>query len=326
MIFDAHADIWTDVTHKRLNGNRDIIKNYHMKKFRKGNIKGGIFVIWIDPPYDVNPEKRTLEIIENMSVEITENQDIIKIVKKSDDIYSALKEEKLAVTIGLEGLSSIGNRIDLINALYMFGARHASLTWNEQNALATGVKGDPSRGLTKYGVDAVKKLESLGMIVDVSHANERTFWDIYEATEKPFIASHSNCKALCDVPRNLTDEQLKAIAERNGFVGLNSFKDFVHPERDKQDIENLANHIDHMVEVMGIEHVGFGFDYCDYLEADTCGSFATSDEVATIGLEDASKTQNIVAILKNRGYSKDDIDKIIHGYFFSIIKDLLKLS
>lgn len=324
MIFDAHADIWTDVTLKRLNGNRNIIKNYHMEKFKKGNIKGGIFVVWVDPPYDENPGKRALEIIENMSVEITENQDIIKIVKNYDDISLAFQQEKLAVIIGLEGLSFIGNRVDLINALYMFGARHASLTWNEQNALATGVKGDPNRGLTAYGIEAVKRLESLGMIVDVSHANEKTFWDIYKASEKPFIASHSNCKALCDIQRNLTDDQLKAIAERNGVVGLNSFKDFVHPERDKQNVKNLANHIDHMVEVMGIDHVGFGFDYCDFLEADTFGSFAATEEVATIGLEDASKTQNIVNILKNRGYSKEDLIKISYGNFFRIINNILK--
>lgn len=324
MIFDAHADIWTDVTLKRLNGDRNIIKNNHMDKFKKGNIKGGIFVIWIDPPYDVNPEKRTLEIIENMSVEITENQDIIKIVKSYDDIFNALREGKLAVIIGLEGLSSIGKRVDLINALYLFGARHASLTWNEENALATGVKGDPSRGLTKYGIEAVKRLESLGMILDVSHTNEKTFWDIYEIAQRPFIASHSNCKDLCDVPRNLTDRQLKAISERNGVVGLNSFKDFVHPNRDKQDIQHLVNHIDHMVEVMGIDHVGLGFDFCDFLEADTFGSFADTEEVATIGLEDASKAHCIITILENRGYSKEDIIKISHGNFFRVIKEILK--
>ncbi len=323
MIFDAHADIWTDVALKRAKGNKNIIKQYHLEKFKKGGINSGIFVIWVDPPYDTNPQKRTMEIIENMSVEIIENQDILKIVKNFDDLQKGLDEGKLSVLIGLEGLSSIGKNIDLINAFYMLGARHASLTWNEQNELATGVKGEPSRGLTNYGIDTVRRLESLGMIVDVSHANEKTFWDICEVASKPFIASHSNSRALCDVPRNLTDEQLKAIAKSGGVVGLNAFKDFVHHDINKQDIEHLANHVDHMVDIMGIDHVGFGFDFCDFLNMDTMSSFASGEEVGTVNFEDASKTQNMIKVFKDRGYSQEDIDKISHGNFFRVIKEIL---
>lgn len=323
MIFDAHADIWTDVNLKRSEGKKDVFKNYHLDKFKKGDIKGGIFVIWIDPPHDKDPRKRTLEVVENMSVEIMENQDIIHIVKEYDDIQSALSEDKLAVLIGLEGLASIGENVDLLNALYMFGARHASLTWNEENELATGNSGNPERGLTKYGVEAVKKLEQLGMIVDVSHANEKTFWDIEKTATKPFIASHSNCKALCDVPRNLTDEQLKAVAKSGGVVGLNAFKDFVHPEIAKQDIHHLADHIDHMVNIMGIDHVGFGFDFCDYLDDDTAGSFASDGGVTTAGFEDASKAQEMIKILNQRGYSKEDIEKISYKNFLRVIKEVL---
>ena len=324
IIFDGHADIWTDVTRKRQQGLKDVFKNNHLSKFKSGNIKGGIFVIWVDPPYDSNPDKRTLEIIENMSTEILSSQDVITIVKSADDFHKAMNSDKLAVIIGIEGLSSIGNNINWIDTFYMLGARHASLTWNEENQLATGVRGNPSRGLTEYGVKAVKRLEELGMIVDVSHANEKTFWDIYENTIKPFIASHSNCKALCDVPRNLTDSQLKAIAERGGLVGLNAFNDFVHLDREKQNIEHLANHIDHMVELMGIDHVAFGFDFCDYLAGDTMSSFASDDEVCTIGLEDASKAQNMIEILKGRGYTYKDLEKISYKNYTNLINEILK--
>jgi len=324
MIFDAHADIWTDVTAKRQHGMNDIIRNVHLGKFNNGGIYGGIFVIWIDPPYDKEPKKRMLEIIENMSVEITNNQDIIQIVKKYEDIEEAIRLDKLAVMIGIEGLSGIGENIDLINALYMFGARHASLTWNEENSLATGVNGDPKKGLTKYGVEAVKKLEKLGMIVDVSHLNEKSFWDITRVVTKPFIASHSNCKALCDVPRNLSNEQLRAVADSKGVVGLNAFADFVDKDISKRDIEHLVNHIDYMVDIMGIDHVGFGFDFCDYLEGDTMSSFAEGEDVGTKDFENAAKAQNIITILGNRGYSKQDIEKISYKNFHGIIKDILK--
>lgn len=322
MIFDAHGDIWTDVTVKRQKGNKDVFKNFHLGKYNKGQVNGGIFVIWIDPPYDENPKQRALEIIENMSVEITANQDIFKIVKNYGDISEAVDSNRFAIVLGSEGLSYIGKNVDFINALYLFGVRHATLTWNEENELATGVKGNPNRGLTQYGVEAVKKLEELGMIVDVSHANEKTFWDICETTTKPIIASHSNCKALCKAPRNLTDEQLKAISEKGGVVGLNAFSDFVADEVKDRDIEHLANHVDHMVEVMGIDHVGFGFDFDDYLEGDTLSAFAEGD-AKTIGFENITKVSKMIELLEKKGYSKEDIEKIKYKNFLRIIKEIL---
>lgn len=323
MIFDAHGDIWTDVTVKRQKGNRDVFKNYHLEKYKKGQVNAGIFVIWIDPPYDKNPKQRALEIIENMSVEITTNQDIFKIVKSYDHIKEAVDTNRFAIIIGSEGLSYIGKNVDLINALYLFGVRHATLTWNEENELATGVKGNPDRGLTQYGIEAVKRLEELGMIVDVSHANEKTFWDICEITTKPIIASHSNCKALCNAPRNLTDEQLKAIKEKDGVVGVNAFSDFVADEVENRDIEHLANHVDHMVEIMGIDHVGFGFDFDDYLEGDTLSAFAEGD-AKTIGFENITKVPKMIDVLEKKGYSKEDIEKIKYKNFLRIIRQILR--
>ncbi|MCF6460689.1 dipeptidase [Clostridium sp. Cult3] len=322
MIFDAHGDIWTDVTVKRQKGNKDVFKNFHLEKYCKGQVNAGIFVIWVDPPYDKNPRQRALEIIENMSVEITTNQDIFKIVKKYDHIGEAIDSNKFAIILGSEGLSYIGKNVGLINALYLFGVRHATLTWNEENELATGVKGNPNRGLTQYGVEAVKRLEELGMIVDVSHANEKTFWDICETTTKPIIASHSNCKALCKAPRNLTDEQLKAISAKGGVVGLNAFSDFVADEIEDRDIEHLANHVDHMVEVMGIDHVGFGFDFDDYLEGDTLSAFAEGD-AKTIGFENITKVPKMIELLEKKGYSSEDIEKIKYKNFLRVIKQIL---
>jgi membrane dipeptidase len=323
MIFDAHGDIWTDVTVKRQSGMENVFKSCHLERYKKGGVDGGIFVIWLDPPNDKDPQKRAFEIIENMSLEITNNQDIFKIIRKYRDIQEAVDTNRFAVLIGSEGLSYIGENVDLLNALYMFGVRHATLTWNEQNDLATGVKGDPNRGLTKYGVEAVKRLEQLGMIVDVSHANEKSFWDICEATTRPIIASHSNCRALCSAPRNLTDAQLKAIAEKGGVVGLNAFSDFVSDTKEERDIEHLANHMDHMVEVMGIDHVGFGFDFDDYLAGDTMKFFAEEESANTIGFENITKVPKLIEILENRGYSKEDMEKIKSKNFLRIIKEIV---
>lgn len=323
MIFDAHADIWTHVTVKRLEGETDVFKNHHLSNYKKAGVNSGIFVIWVDPPHDKDPFKRTLQIVKCLSKELLCNKDIFHVIRNYDDIQKAMEQKKLAFMIGMEGLSSIGKDVDMLYSFYMLGARHAGLTWNEENELATGVKGNPNRGLTEYGVKAVKLLEELGMIVDVSHANEKTFWDIVNNSTKPFIASHSNCKAICDVPRNLTDKQLIAIRDRGGVVGLNAFPEFINMDKDKRDLYHLADHVDHMVKVMGIDHVGFGFDFCGYLEGDTLSSFA-SDNQDAIGFEDISKVPCLVDELKKRGYDSESIDKIKYKNFMRIAKEILK--
>lgn len=324
MIFDGHSDIWTSVTVKTLKGDSDIIKKYHLNKLKEGKISGSIFVIWVDPPYTSDPYKRSMEIVDSIKKEMECCNDSIILVKCYGDIEKALNENKVYVLIGLEGLSSIGKNLDLIDFYYDFGARHASLTWNEENALATGIKGNPERGLTMVGKNAVKKINKNNMIMDVSHLNEKSFWDVLSITDRTVIASHSNCRALCDVPRNLTDEQLRKIAELNGVVGINSFNQFVHKDPDKQDIEMLVRHVAHMADVMGIDHVGIGMDYCDYLDNSSMNSFSSQETSYTRGLEDASKTYNIITEMKKAGFSNDEIERVAYKNFHRIIKDVIK--
>lgn len=319
MLFDIHGDIWTDVTVKRQMGLKNIIRDYHLERFKKGNMVGGVFVIWIDPPHDERPKERLIESIKAMNTEIWENQDILKIIYNRNDFYQAIEENKLAVLLGLEGLSGIGEDVETIYTLYQLGFRHATLTWNEQNALATGVKGDVNRGLTTLGKDAVKIMESLGMILDVSHANDKTFWDIYNIATKPFIASHSNSRALCNVPRNLTDEQIKAIGEKGGLVGINAFNEFINLEHNKRTIDYLINHIEHIVNLIGIDHVALGFDFFEYIGNDTADTFTEDPYVGTLGIEDISKGNNLILKLQDRGFSKEDIEKIGYKNFLNLI-------
>lgn len=322
-IFDGHSDIWTDVTARTLKGENNILKKYHLQKLKDGKISGSIFVIWVDPPFTNDPYKRTMEIINSIKEELKYCSDSIMIVKSYNDILDAIKNNKLYVFIGLEGLSSIGENLDLIDFYYDFGARHVGLTWNEENALATGVKGNSNRGLTPLGVKAVKKINSKKMILDVSHLNEKSFWDLINVTDSPVIASHSNCKSICDVPRNLNDEQLKKIAELGGVVGLNSFNQFVHKDLNKQNISTIVNHIEHMADVMGIDHIGIGMDYCDFLDDSSLNSFSDQENSYTVGLENASKTYNLILEMKKRGFSKEDIEKVSYKNFHRIIKNII---
>lgn len=323
MNFDAHCDIWTDVTHHYLDGERDIFRKYHYERLKKGQIEGGIFVIWNDPPYDKDPLKRTHQMMDAITREEPDCADILTVARSYEDMMKAREEGKMYAFIGLEGLKSIGEDLDLIDEFYKFGARHAGLTWNEENPLATGALGNPDRGLTDAGRRAVRKIQDKGMILDVSHLNDKSFWDLIDAATGPVAATHTNCRALCNQRRNLMDDQLKELAKTGGIIGLNSFNEFVHAEEDKQTVENLVKHLIHMVDIMGIDHVGFGFDFSEFIKGETLSSFSNQANPYTIGLEDASHVPNVINEMKRVGFNDEEIQKISHGNWHRLIKQVL---
>lgn len=320
MLFDIHGDIWTDVVVERLKGHTHIIKNRHLDKFKQGGLVGGVFVVWVDPPHDIRPRERFRESINAMSEELIENEDVLSVIKNSNDFYRAIDEDKLAIMLGIEGLSGIGEEVNSIYSLYRLGFRHMSLTWNEENHLATGARGNPDRGLTDLGRQAIEIIEDLGIILDVSHLNDKSFWDVHEATKKPFIATHSNSRTLCDVKRNLTDEQIKAIGTKGGLVGVNAYHEFVHSQPDKKTIDSLIDHIDYIRDLIGIDHIAFGFDFFEYLGENKPVDYS----VGVQGFENISKGNNLKIKLRERGYSEEDIEKISYKNFISFMDKILK--
>lgn len=323
MVFDGHSDIWSDVTIRSLQGETDILRKYHLPRLRKGNIEGSIFVIWADPPYDKTPYKRTLQIMEAIKKEIA-NCNEISIVHNYDEIMEAKQAKKFYIMIGLEGLNSIGTNLDLIDRYYDFGARHAMLSWNEENALATGVQGTPSRGLTTLGKQAVKKIIEKHMIMDVSHLNEASFWDVADLASEPIIASHSNAKALSAASRNLTDEQLLCIRDLKGVIGMNSFNKFVSLDLSQQNIDTLVKHIVYIAEKIGVEHIGLGFDFFEFLSTESMRSYSDQDTSFTEGLEDCTKVPVLLEKLKQVGFTSKEIEMISYENFHRIIQSVVR--
>lgn len=317
-IFDGHADIWYDVAKRRKLGEESVVKKYHLDRFKSGNVMGGIFIAYLEHVDGQDDEKEMMHLINSTIHEIKTNSELFNIIKKQGDFNKGIVDEKLNVLMGVEGLRAIGKNLDWLDTLYELGFRHASLTWNEENELATGVAGDENRGLTELGIEAVKKMENLGMIIDVSHANEKTFWDIYNNTTKPFIASHSNAYSLCKHKRNLTDEQIKAIASRGGVIGVNAYKGFVAIDPARQNLERYVDHIEHIISLVGIKHVALGFDFCEYLYTDR-----KEEEVNPRGLENASKASSVLDELLKRGYSESDVRKIAYENFMRVIETLI---
>jgi membrane dipeptidase len=319
MIFDAHSDILSDITTKYLNGETDVFRRYHYDGIVKGKVEGSIFVIWVEPEYMDNSYARVIKIMDSLKKDYEYSHDILSIVKSYDEMMTAKKENKFYIFIGLEGLENIKDNLDLIDSYYEFGCRHASLTWNEENMLATGAKGRASRGLTSLGKKAVKKINDKKMILDLSHLNDKSFFDVIDATDKPLIASHSNARKLCDASRNLTDEQLKLIRDLNGVVGFNSYSDFIGNDKDSQTLEMCVNHIKYMCDLIGVDHVGLGFDYLDYFEDGVFGDASSYIK----GLENSSKSYNIIEYMLNSGFTKEESEKIAYKNFHKIIKTIL---
>lgn len=313
-VFDGHSDIFIDITKRRKNGETNVFKNQHLDRLRTGNVTASILVGFINTE-KLSPDNYTSKWLDAMgaiSEEIDDMKEFSNIVHKGCDLDNT--DDKISIILGMEGLAGLHGNISLINMLYKIGFRHAMFTWNEENEFATGAgSSNVNRGLTPLGVQAVKRMEDLGMIVDVSHANEKTFWDIYENTEKPFIASHSNVYSLCPVKRNLKDDQIKAIAQRGGVIGMNSVLEFIDSENPTA--EKFIDHIDYIADLVGIDHIGFGFDFCEFLD----GVYDAPE-----GIRDATQIPNFINLLSKRGYKEEDIKKIAWGNFERVIKSILK--
>ena len=327
MIFDGHGDIWTDVTCKHIDkGERDIFRRYHLDKFKKGNVTGGIFVIWIDPPYDNDPVKRSAQIVESIKQEMEDSKDIIRYVKKFSDFEEARKEGKLAVVNGMEGMAQIGEDIDMINYFYdEVGVRHAMMTWNETNALGTGWPGDVNRGLTDAGKRACTRIQVLGMVMDVSHLNDKCFWDVINLAQGPIIASHSNSRVVCPHMRNLTDDMLKAVAATGGLAGMNSMREFIAEKHDDQTVERLADHVCHIADLIGTEHIGLGYDFDDYLEEGALTAFSDNiDSPSGAGISNEAEASNLLEVLRQRGFSQKELDAIGYGNYYRVFEQVWK--
>ncbi len=178
-----------------------------------------------------------------------------------------------------------------------------------RNLLADGVADNRTKGgLSQFGVEVVEELNRLGMIVDVSHLSDAGFWDVMEISKDPVVASHSNARAVCAHPRNMTDDMIRALAERGGVMGMNFAPDFVHKK--KPSVETLVDHIDHIVDLVGPEHVGLGSDFDGIPDTPK-------------GLEDASKMPAITEELVKREYSEDYIRLILGGNHLRLLKEVI---
>ncbi len=221
------------------------------------------------------------------------------------DATSFTKSEKQQAILTVEGASLVDS-VEMVDDLKNKKIKILTLTWNDSNSLGTSAMSGDSGGLTPLGKQVVQKMQDVGMIADLSHASDYTFWDVMKVTQKPVLVSHSNARALCNHPRNITDEMFLALCENNGVLGINFYPTFLETKPQKADLESIFNHMEHFLELGGENHLGFGSDF-DGVDA------------LPKGITDFTSFGDIINEMKNRNYPKDLIEKLCYKNMMRIL-------
>jgi len=325
-IVDAHLDLLYDIERKRKLGQTRVIEREYLEEFKEGSINIVVSSIYIDG--DFLPElalRKALDQISAFYKELEETDEIV-FVKSPADMDRALSEDKIGILLSFEGVEPLLNDIDLLRMFYELGVRGVGLTWSRRNFAADGCSFSRAKGkengLSDFGVQVVKEAQRLGMFIDVSHLNDAGFWDVMELATGPVIASHSNCRALNATMRNLDDDQIRALAKTGGVIGINGVSTIV-AEKDA-DVKALADHVDHLREVAGIQHIGLGLDFCDRIfENPTSWKKPKSKGMYDV-IEGHKNLYQLTEELLKRGYRDDEIRLIYGENFLRVFMSILK--
>jgi len=369
IVVDTHAD----TPQRFLDDGFDIgstdphdVGHLSLDKAQRGNLGAEFFSIWVDPETNKGHfAQHTFDLIDSVYEQAARHPDRMMMAFSVADIERAHGEHKLAALMGIEGGHSIENDMHLLRNYYRLGVRYMTLSWSNTNEWADSsgdindAKIQHHNGLTDFGKQVVLEMNRLGMMVDISHVADKTFWDAIATTKAPVIASHSSARALVNAPRNMTDDMLRAVAKNGGVVQVNFFSGFLdedyrkaveaqaqdqaeaiqkyidslkaqgkavsYVEVDRMErawmakiprppFKVLIDHIDHIAKIAGVDHVGLGSDFDGV-------SGATPR-----GMDSAADLPKITQALLDRGYSAEDIKKILGGNLLRVFRQVETVS
>lgn len=280
------------------------------------------FAMYIDLKKDLDPFAYVLELIDVFDAEMERNKNDIGVIKTYEEIIENGHSGKMSALLSIEEGGCCKGKIENLETLYERGARMMTLTWNYPNELAnpnlfqdrTDTNGfalfDGTKGLTQTGYAFAERMEELGIIIDVSHLSDAGFWQIADCTKKPFVASHSNARALCGHARNLTDDMIRTIAARGGVIGLNYYGCFLNETCDTaSSAARIAQHARYIVKVGGTDCLGLGSDF-DGIDG-------------TLEIADCSQMYKLFNALEAAGFSQSEIEKIAYKNVLNVYKELL---
>jgi membrane dipeptidase len=357
------VDMHADTVQRVLDENVDLQKQLsdgHLDAVRAkaGGLDAQFFSIWVEPQLfgsgGARAIKRADDQIEAVRALAENHPETWQLATTAAEVRRAAADGKIAALLGLEGGYAIDERLENVERYYKMGVRYLSPAWSVSTSWA-GSSGDEvgaTRGLNQFGREVVREMNRLGMMVDVSHVSDKTFWDIVNTSTKPVIATHSACRAIADVPRNLTDDMIQALAKTGGVVNVIFYPEHIEPgwsqkkkqldaeiaglvqrasenepgdavhkklarDRVRQEqyakrlpkvtVSRIVDHIDHIVKLVGIDHVGIGSDFD--------GVQATPADLSTV-----ADLPNLTRELLKRGYSENDVDKILGGNMLRVME------
>ena len=288
-----------------------------LEKMQKGDYLLQNFAMFVFLGREKDPLVNVLEMIDVYNRAMAENADIIGPVLKYEDIEKNRAAGKLSGMLTIEEGTVLKGNPYVVRSLYQLGVRMLTLTWNFENEIGypnTIVKAkdyDPSRhyGLKPEGIEIVREMNRVGMIVDVSHLGDDGFWDVVKYCDGPFVASHSDARAVCNHTRNMTDDMIRALADKGGVMGLNFCGDFLNPNG-KSRVEDMVRHAKHIIGVGGSDILGLGTDY-DGIDGD-------------LELDHCDKMPLLAQEMERQGFSTEQIEKIFHGNVLRLYQEVLK--
>ncbi len=327
ILIDTHNDVPTYTVDGYDIGSKGSMHHTDIARLKEGGVGATFFAVYVSSKYveGNHSANRALQMIDTVRRDIIDKYpNDFMFATSAKDIEEAHRRGKIAALMGIEGGHAIEDSLRLLRDYYDMGVRYMTLTHTNTNGWADS-SGDITKegvkhhdGLTPFGKDVIREMNRLGMMVDISHVADKTFWDALEVSKAPIFASHSSCRALTNVPRNMTDEMIVALAKKGGVVDVNFNCGFISQksadaEAKKQTptpratLADVVDHIDHIRKIAGIDAIGIGSDF-------------DGVECTPVGLDDVSKYPNLTRALLEKGYTAEDIRKIYGGNFLRVMR------
>ncbi len=351
IVVDTHSDLTSRLVDEKVDiGKRLPDGHQDIPRMQEGGLDVQFFSVYVAAKYaKKGGPKRAMEMMDAVYRTVETFADRMQLATSVSDIYRIVSQGKIAALMGLEGGHALENSLEILRMFHRMGIRYVTLTHSNTNDWCDSSTDQPRwGGLNKLGEKIVAEMNRIGMMIDVSHISDEAFWDVMRVSKAPVIASHSSCRAIANMQRNMSDDMIKALAKNGGVIMINFGSSFLNPEwgkrtnyilqqiRDKYHgdfgmwgkmwdemnkkdplppatLKDLVDHIDHVVQLVGPDHVGLGSDF---------------DGVSSlpVGMEDVSKLPAITYELLKRGYKEEDIRKILGGNLLRVMSEVERVA
>lgn len=317
-VIDMHCDTLYEMEKNHLSLSDNNL-NIDLNKMEQGDYLLQNFAIFTELSETSDPVDHVMKCIDYFYQEMDKNKERIRPVTTYDDIMKNKHDGLMSALLTIEEGAVIHNDLAYLRNYYRLGARMVALSWNYENGLTHPnfdmKKGgyhtfDNKHGLTEFGKAYVKEMEDLGMIIDVSHMSDRCFYDVLDIVKKPFVASHSNARAICPHARNMSDDMILKLAHRGGVMGINYASDFLDENAEESRIEDMVKHITYIKNLAGIDCIGLGSDFDGIPQ--------------NLEMKNASYLPKLEKALKDAGFTEEEIEKIFYKNVLRVYREILR--